>query len=81
MTLCCMGIGIAATRGIAIGEAHLLQRGSIDAAPRFIERSEVPAEIDRFRQAVSDARSQLFVVREKIPESTRSDIVAFIDAG
>jgi len=80
MTLCCMGIGIAATRGIAIGEAHLLQRGSIDAAPRFIERSEVPAEIDRFRQAVSDARSQLFVVREKIPESTRSDIVAFIDA-
>jgi len=80
MTLCCMGIGIAATRGIAIGEAHLLQRGSIDAAPRFIERSEIPAEIDRFRQAVSDARSQLFVVREKIPESTRSDIVAFIDA-
>lgn len=75
--LACTGIGI--TRGIAIGEAHLLQRGRTEVTPRFISRDDISNEVDRFRQAVSGARRQLKTVRNKIPDNTRSDIVDFID--
>lgn len=80
MTLSCTGIGIGTSRGIAIGQAHLLQRGRrLELMPRYIDREEVPDEVDRFRQAVSEARRQLRSVQKKIPASTPSDIVAFID--
>ncbi|MES9871871.1 MAG: phosphoenolpyruvate--protein phosphotransferase [Candidatus Sedimenticola sp. 6PFRAG7] len=73
----CSGIGVS--NGIAIGEAHLLQRGRPDIKPRFIEPGDIPDEVDHFRQAVAGARRQLRAVREKIAESTRSDIATFID--
>ncbi|TVO70921.1 phosphoenolpyruvate--protein phosphotransferase [Sedimenticola selenatireducens] len=73
------GNGIGITRGIAIGEAHILQRGMLEITPRSIEQPEIPFEIERFRDAVCCARDRLQSVRQKIPESTRSDIVAFID--
>ncbi|MES9965363.1 MAG: phosphoenolpyruvate--protein phosphotransferase [Candidatus Sedimenticola sp. 20ELBAFRAG] len=73
----CSGIGVSS--GIAIGEAHLLQRGRPDIKPRFIEPGDIPDEVDHFRQAVAGARRQLRAVREKIAESTRSDIATFID--
>ncbi len=79
MTLSCTGIGIGTSRGTAIGQAHLLQRGRLELMPRYISREEVPDEVDRFRQAVSEAQRQLRAVQKKIPESTPSDIVAFID--
>jgi len=77
VTFTCVGIGV--TPGIAIGEAHLVQRGLLEVAPEYIEREQIPDEVDRFRQAVSGARRALRSVREKIPEATRSEIVAFID--
>ena len=79
MTFACSGLGIATTGGVAIGEIYLLQRGHLEVAPRFIPHEEIPDEVDRFRQAVAGARRQLKGVRGKIPETTRSDIVAFID--
>ena len=77
MTFTCVGIGV--TPGIAIGEAHLVQRGLLEVAPEYIGRKQIPDEVDRFRQAVSGARRILRSVREKIPAATRSEIVAFID--
>ncbi|MCP3868943.1 MAG: phosphoenolpyruvate--protein phosphotransferase [Gammaproteobacteria bacterium] len=79
MTICCTGIAIGTTRGIAIGEVHLLQRGCVEITPRFIDAASIPDEVDRFCQAVSIARRQLRSVRNKIPNNTHSDIVAFID--
>lgn len=73
------GHGIGITRGIAIGEAHILQRGLLEISPRSIEPAEIPVEIQRFRDAVCCARERLHSIRQKIPKSTRSDIVAFID--
>lgn len=73
------GNGIGITRGIAIGDAHILQRGMLEISPRSIEQIEIPDEIERFRQAVCCARQRLQSIREKIPKNTRSDIVAFID--
>ncbi|OOZ36779.1 phosphoenolpyruvate--protein phosphotransferase [Solemya velesiana gill symbiont] len=77
MSVSCSGIGVS--NGIAIGEAHLLQRGRPDIVPRFIETDQISDEVDRFRQAVAGARRQLKAIRDKIAQNTRSDIVAFID--
>lgn len=77
MTLTCSGIGI--TPGIAIGPAHLLQRGLIEVAPRTIRKRDIPHEVNRFRRAVEDARRSLSGVKKRIPKSTRPDIVDFID--
>lgn len=73
------GNGIGITSGIAIGETHILRRGLLEISPRMIDSADVPAEIERFRQAVNGARERLQEVRQKIPDNTRSDIIAFID--
>ncbi len=73
------GNGIGITSGVAIGITHTLQRDLLEINPRTIEASEIKAETDRFCQAVSDARQRLHGIRKKIPSTTRTDIVAFID--
>ncbi len=73
------GNGIGITRGIAIGEAHILQRGLLEISPRMIDTADVPGEIKRFRLAVNGARERLQEIRQKIPGNTRTDIIAFID--
>ncbi|MCW8908195.1 MAG: phosphoenolpyruvate--protein phosphotransferase [Sedimenticola sp.] len=73
------GNGIGITRGVAIGPAHILQRDQLEISPRTIEQDQVQAETERFRQAVNNARERLQGIRRKIPESTRSDIIEFID--
>lgn len=77
MTFSCSGIGI--TPGIAIGEAYLLQRGLIEVTPRFVPFNQIANEIDRYREAVSNARRSLTMVEKKIPKSTWSEIASFID--
>jgi len=79
MTLACTGIGIGVTSSIAIGEAHQLQCGEVKVRRRTITPDEVAHEISRFQQAVLAARQDLKTVRDQIPESTPSDIYAFID--
>ncbi|MCB1761651.1 MAG: phosphoenolpyruvate--protein phosphotransferase [Gammaproteobacteria bacterium] len=77
MIFSCSGIGI--TPGIAIGEAHLLQRGTVEIAPRFVPLNQVTNEIDRYRQAVVEARQSLISIENKIPKSTWSEIASFVD--
>lgn len=77
MTFSCSGIGV--TPGIAIGEAHLLQRGFIEVSPRFVPLNQITNEIDRYRQAVANARRSLNTVEKKIPKSTWSEIASFVD--
>jgi phosphotransferase system enzyme I (PtsI) len=77
MSLALSGIGIS--RGVAIGKAHIILRGSIEVVENFIPGHLVEQEISRFLQAVGDARQQLESLRERIPANTRPDIAAFID--
>lgn len=77
MSLIAAGIGI--TQGIAIGEAHLLQRKLDEISHRSISEDDVTLEIDRFCQAVVKAKQRLCGIRDQIPDATRSEIVAFID--
>jgi phosphotransferase system enzyme I (PtsI) len=77
MSLALPGIGVS--RGIAIGKAHVLQRGSIEVLESVLPPQLIENEVDRFLQAVHNARQQLESLRERIPPGTRTDIAAFID--
>jgi phosphotransferase system enzyme I (PtsI) len=77
MSLALPGIGVS--RGIAIGKAHVLQRGSIEVLESVLPPHLIENEVNRFLQAVQNARQQLESLRERIPPGTRADIAAFID--
>ena len=78
MALIVSGIGVS--RGIAIGNAHLLNRGAPEVFERKLEEHEVDAEIDRFQAAVDDAAKQLRGIRDTIPEDAPKDVATFIDS-
>lgn len=71
--------GIGVSRGIAIGKAHILQRGDLEVLEYAIPAHLIDDEILRFRRALEIARSQLSAIRGRIPPNTRADIVEFID--
>ena len=71
--------GIGVSRGIAIGQAYILQRDQIKVREYLIPPSLVEAEQQRFKQAIIVAKQQLSEVRQQIPVATPVDIVSFID--
>ncbi len=72
--------GISASKGIAIGRAHIVERGQIEVVERAIPAAEVEAEVARLRKALRAARAQLRAVKRRIPPDSAGDIAAFIDA-
>jgi phosphoenolpyruvate-protein phosphotransferase (PTS system enzyme I) len=77
MSLALTGIGIS--RGVAIGRAHIIVRGSIEVQESVIPERQIEEEVARYLEAVATARIQLRSIRERIPDETRVDITAFID--
>lgn len=77
MSLALSGIGVS--RGVAIGKAHIILRGSIEVLESAIPSHLVEDEITRFLSAVDSARQQLQAIQKRIPESTGVDIAAFIE--
>jgi len=71
--------GIGVSRGIAIGKAHIILRGSLEVLESAIPAELIEGEVARFMSAVSIARQQLENIRQRIPQTTRVDIAAFID--
>ena len=71
--------GISVSRGIAVGRSHRLERGQPEVAETCIPLAQLDDEIARLRRAVDIAKTQLKQIRKKIPDSTPSDIAAFID--
>ncbi len=78
MALIVSGIGVS--RGIAIGDVHLLIRGAPEVYERKIEEHKIPAEIERFQGAVDEATNQLREIRNTIPEDAPKDVASFIDS-
>ena len=58
--------GIAASPGVAVGVALVLDRRRMSIPRRHIEEAEVEREVQRLRDAVVAARRQLQEVREKV---------------
>ncbi|MGB5179199.1 MAG: phosphoenolpyruvate-utilizing N-terminal domain-containing protein, partial [Gammaproteobacteria bacterium] len=77
MSLALSGIGVS--RGIAIGKAHIILRGTVEVLESAIPKHLVEDEVARFLKAVNCARQQLEDIRSRLPENTRVDIAGFID--
>ncbi len=78
MTISLHGTGVS--RGIAIGKAHILERGQPDVSEYTVSDGAVDAEVHRFENALTLARQQLRAIKEHIPPTTTADIAAFIDS-
>jgi phosphotransferase system enzyme I (PtsI) len=77
MTISLHGIGVS--RGIAVGNVHIIQHDKLDIREHSIDPGSIDSEIQRFEMAVTKARQQLRAIRDHIPRSTDTDIAAFID--
>ena len=71
--------GVSVSRGIAIGQVHVIQHDQLDVREYSIRSSQVDQEILRFNDAIANSRQQLRAIRDHIPVSTSVDIAAFID--
>jgi len=71
--------GIGASKGIAIGKVHVLERGQVEVQEKRLPRARVADEVRRFRKALDAARKELEAVKERIPPDAGAEIAAFID--
>jgi len=71
--------GVSVSRGIAIGQVHIMQHDQLEVPEYTILNSQINDELSRFNNAIADARQQLRAIRDHIPNSTGVDVSAFID--
>ncbi|MBT7953524.1 MAG: phosphoenolpyruvate--protein phosphotransferase, partial [Gammaproteobacteria bacterium] len=77
MTIALHGMGVS--RGVAIGNVHIIRRDQLEIIEYQIAKPAVEAEVKRLQDAVTQAKQQLRAIRDHIPDSTNVDIAAFID--
>ncbi|MFT7413568.1 MAG: phosphotransferase system enzyme I (PtsI) [Methylophagaceae bacterium] len=77
MTLELQGIGVS--RGIAIGKAHILFHNQPDVREYIIPAFAIEEEVERFIEALTEAKKQLKAIRNQIPANAPTDVSAFID--
>ncbi|QEY24131.1 phosphoenolpyruvate--protein phosphotransferase [Neisseria animalis] len=70
--------GVAAGKGIAIGHAHLITRGTAEVPQYDIDDDGIAAETARFEAAVKATRKELEQLRNAIPENAPTELGAFI---
>jgi phosphotransferase system enzyme I (PtsI) len=58
--------GIAASPGIVIGKAYVLDSEEMVIPQRVIKESAIPKEITRFQDALTETRSEIQKIRDKI---------------
>ena len=75
--------GIGVSPGIAIGPAHLVERGVIQVPEYRIADGEIDAEVDRFDAALTRAAKQVGKLRRKaeaLPASVLDELGPLLDA-
>jgi len=77
MTLELQGLGVS--RGIAIGNAHILFHNHPDVREYIIAKQDVEHEIARLQHATAQAKAQLKSIRDSIPANAPADVSSFID--
>ncbi|MCF7522199.1 phosphoenolpyruvate--protein phosphotransferase [Neisseria sp. ZJ106] len=70
--------GVAAGKGIAIGHAHLVTRGSAEVPQYDVAEEHLDSEVARFEAAVKATRRELEQLRTAIPENAPTELGAFI---
>lgn len=71
--------GIAASPGVIVGHALVVDRRRVTIPRRHIDPSEVESEISRLRHAIEVARAQLQTLRARLPPEA-SDHALILDA-
>lgn len=71
--------GVPASPGIVFGTVHLLRWEVPEVRHRIVPDDEVPAEIERFRGAVEQAKVRLRLVRERAERRAGPDEAAIFD--
>lgn len=71
--------GLGVSRGIAIGDVHMIRGDYLDIQERPVDQDSVENEVVRFRAAVARARAELRQIRYRIPANTPAEIQEFID--
>ena len=71
--------GIPASPGIVVGPVHLLRWEVPDVAPRIIGDDSIPAEIDRFHDAIDRAKERLAHVRDRAASHAGPEEAAIFD--
>ena len=77
MTIALHGMGVS--RGVAIGNVHIIERDQLEIVEYQLDEASIKAEVKRLQDAVTQAKQQLRAIRDHIPDSTSVDIAAFID--
>jgi phosphotransferase system enzyme I (PtsI) len=72
--------GIAASAGIAIGPAAIYQKPILEMPEKEVKDGEIPAEIGRLNQAVSQAKVELKEIKEKGKKEVGSKEVEIFSA-
>jgi phosphotransferase system enzyme I (PtsI) len=64
--------GIAASPGICIGKAYLVDREGVEVVPKyFVHETHIPNEIKRFKTAVKKAKDELRQIIDDTPEDLK----------
>ena len=75
------GVGVAA--GIAIGPAHVMERGSLNIPEYKLSRKQVDAEVERFQTALHRSQAQIKTLRRKtsaLPPAVGEELGFLLDA-
>ncbi len=66
--------GISGSPGICIGKAYLVDREGVDVIEKyFVGQHEIKSEINRFKNAVKKARTELSSIIDGVPEELRDN--------
>lgn len=71
--------GQAASKGIGIGRARVLEVGGVEAPEYTLEPDQIGAEIERFRAAVAQARAGLRTIADRLEQQVSSEVRDFIE--
>ncbi len=67
--------GIAASPGVAIGPAYVVDRRKIPVPRRSIDKADADAEIHRFRKGLRDTQAQLEQIKARLPHGEHRQIL------
>ncbi len=71
--------GIAVSKGIAIGRAHMLASAALEVQHYLIDAEQVESEIARLSNANSMVQQELEALRHDLPVDAPSEMGAFLD--
>ncbi len=75
--------GLGVSLGIAIGPAHVMETGSVDIPEYTVDENKIPAELERFKEAVEKSQRQLRKLKTKsadLPGAAAEELGFLLDA-